>query len=123
MSDVDKIDTGIKAPIPTKPCDRFGLLFFYCGQVALHPSSQELDWSSKDWNFTKAKTKEESNLLTDGNMPKLQTDIDQKMDVDEIPFSKLKIRQSDPKEEPVEVTDSLILPPTIKALEDRVEKE
>ena len=41
----------------------------------------------------------------DCNMPKPQTDIDQKRDVDEIAFSKLQIRQSDLKEEPVEVTD------------------
>ena len=54
--------------------------------------TQELDWSSKDWDDTKAKTKEEANSLMDCNMPKPQTDIDQKMDVDEIPFSKLQIR-------------------------------
>ena len=56
------------------------------------------------------------------NMPKSQTDIDQKMVVDEIAFSKLHIRLSDPKQELVEETDSLILPPMTKASEDMVEK-
>ena len=44
------------------------------------------------------------------------------MDVDELALSKLQIRQSDPKEELVDVTDSLILPPTTKAPEDMAEK-
>ena len=57
MSDLDKIDTDIKAPILTKACDRFGLSCSYCKQGALHPSPQESDWSSKDWDGTKAKTK------------------------------------------------------------------
>ena len=55
-------------------------------------------------------------------MPKPQTDIDQKMDVNEITFSKLQIRQSDLKEELVEVTDSLIPPPMTRVLDDMVEK-
>ena len=55
----------------------------------------------------------------DYNTP--QTDIDQKTNVNEIAFSKLQIRQSDPKEKLV-VTDSLIPPPLMKILEDTVEK-
>ena len=58
----------------------------------------------------------------DYNMPKPQTDIDQKTDVDEIAFSKLQIRQSDPKEELVEVTGSLIPLPMTRVPEDMVEK-
>ena len=39
------------------------------------------------------------------------------MDIDEVAFSKLQFGQSDPKEEPLEVTKSLILPPsTMEAL-------
>ena len=82
----------------------------------------ELDWSSKDWDNTKAKTKGEINSLIDCNTSKPHTDIDQKMDLDEISLSKLQIRQSDLKEELVEVIDSLILPPMTKAPEDTVEK-
>ena len=37
-------------------------------------------------------------------------------------LGKLQIRQSDPKEELVYMTDSLILAPTTKALEDMAEK-
>ena len=86
MSDLDKIDTDIKDPVATKACGRFGLSCSYCKWSALHPSPQESDWTSEDWDGTKAKTKD---LLTDSNVPKLQTDIDQKMDVDELALSKL----------------------------------
>ena len=70
----------------------------------------------------KLKQKTETNSLMNYNMPKPQTDIEQQTDVDEIAFSKLQIRQSDLKEEPVEMTDPLILPPMTKAPEDTVEK-
>ena len=53
--------------------------------------------------------------MTDNNMLKPQT-------VDEIPFSKLQIRQNNPKEKLVEVTYSLIPPTTTKALEDTIQK-
>ena len=52
------------------------------------------------------------------NTPKPQTDIDQT----QIAFSKLQIRQSNPKEELVEVTDSLIPPLLTKMPEDTGEK-
>ena len=80
------------------------------------------DWSSEDCDGTKAKAKEQTNSLLDYNMPKSQTDIDQKADANEIAFIQLQTRQSDPKEEPVEVTDSLIPPPLTKMSEDTVEK-
>ena len=89
MSDLDKIDTDIKAPKVMKACDTFGLSCSYCEQGALHSSPEELDWSSKDWDGTKARAKEDTNSLMDYNMPKPLTDIDQMMDVNEIAFSKL----------------------------------
>ena len=67
MSDLEKIDPDIKAPVLNKPCDRFGLLCSDCEQGALHLSSQELDWPGEDWDGTKAKIKEETNLLMDRN--------------------------------------------------------
>ena len=70
-----------------------------------------MDCSSKDWDGTKAKIKEETNLLMDWNMPKPKTDITQKMNVDKLAFSKLQIRQSDLEEEPVSMTDLLVPPP------------
>ena len=83
-----------------------------------HPSPQVLDWSSKDWDGTMAKAREQTNTLMDYNTPRPQTDIDQTTDVNEVAFSKLKIRQSNPKEELIEVTDSLIPPPLIVTPED-----
>ena len=109
MSEQDKID--IKTTIPTKACDRFGLSCSYYRQGALHLSSQESDWSSEDWDSTKAKATEQTDTLMDNNTPRPQTDIDKTTDIDKVPFSKLQIRQSDPKEELIEVTDSLIPPP------------
>ena len=55
-------------------------------------------------------------------MSKAQTDIDQKLDVDDLAFNKLQIRQSDLKEKTVDMTDSLVLPPSTKGLEDTAEK-
>ena len=43
------------------------------------------------------------------------------MDIDEIPFSKLQIGQDSHKEEPLEVMESLVLPPsTLATLEDTI---
>ena len=58
VSDLNKI--VIVAPTPRKVCDSFGLSCSYCEQGALHPSPQNLDWSSEDWDSTKAKTREQS---------------------------------------------------------------
>ena len=49
--------------------------------------------------------------MTDCNTPRPQTDIDKTTDINEVAFSKLQIIQSNPKEEPIEVTDSLVPPP------------
>ena len=72
--ELDKID--IKTPILTKVCDKFSLSCSYCRQGALHPSPQESDWSSEDWDGTKAKVREQTVTLTEYNAPRLQTDID-----------------------------------------------
>ena len=67
---------------------------------------QELDWSSEDWDGTKAKAREQNNSLIDFNDPKPQTNMEQTMDIDEVVFSKLQIRQSDPKEKLPPVTEA-----------------
>ena len=121
MSDLDTIDADIEAPVLGKVCDRFGLLCSYCKQGDLHSSPQESDWSSEDWDRTKAKRKEETNLLMDWNLPKPQTDTNQKMDVGRLALSKLQIGQIDPKEEQVKETESLIPPMTTKAPEKMAE--
>ena len=128
VSDLDKINTNIEAPVVVKACDRFGLLCPYCEQNGLHPSPQELDWSRKDWDRTKAKRKEETketNLVSDWDLPKPQPNINQKTHIDRMDFSKLHIGQNDPKEEQVEVTKSLIPLPKIdekKAPKEMTEK-
>ena len=94
-------------------CDSFSLSFSFCEQGALHHSPQESDWSSKDWDGTKTKARGQNNSLIDFNEPKHQTNIDQTTDIDEVAFIKLQIGQSNPKEEPIEVTKSLIPPPSV----------
>ena len=74
----------------------------YGEQGALHPSPQESDWSSEDWDRTKAKRKKDTNLLMHWDSPKPQTDIDQKTAADGLSLSKLQIGQRDPTEEHVE---------------------
>ena len=55
--------------------------------------------------------REQTGTLMDNNTPKPQTDIDKATDIDKVAFSKLQIRQGHPKDELIEVTDSLIPPP------------
>ena len=55
----------------------FGLSSFYCKQGAPHPSPQESDGSSEEWDGTQAKVREETNTLMDNNSPRPQTNIDQ----------------------------------------------
>ena len=83
----------------------------YCEQGAPHPSPQELDWSSKDWDGSKAKAREQTYTLIDFNEPKPQTDNDKTTDINNVAFSKLHNGQSNLREELIEVTDSLIPPP------------
>ena len=70
----------------TKACDRFCLSCSYCEQGAPHPSPQESDWSSEDWDGTKVKAREQNDSLVDFNEPKPQTNIDQSIDTDEGSF-------------------------------------
>ena len=84
-----------------KACDSFGLSCSYCKQGAPHPLPQDSNWSRKDWDGTKTKAREQSKSLIDFNGPKPQTNMEQTMDIDEVAFSKLQIRQSDLKEGPL----------------------
>ena len=91
MLELDRTD--IKAPIPLKACDSFSLSCTHCEQGAPHPSPQESDWSSEDWDSTKAKVREQTDTLIDFNEPRPQTDNDKTTDIDEVAFSKLQIGQ------------------------------
>ena len=46
-------------------------------------------------------------------------DIEQTMDIDEIPFNKLQIGQDDLKDEPLEVIESLVPPPQMMETSDK----
>ena len=70
-----------------------------------------MDWSSKDWDSTKAKAGEQTDTLINFNEPRPQTNNNKTTDIGKVAFSKLQIGQSDPKEELIQVTDSLIPPP------------
>ena len=60
--------------------------------------------------------------MTDYNTPRPLTDIDKTTDVSEVAFSKLQIGQSNPMEELIEVTDSLIPPPLTETPGDMTER-
>ena len=60
VTDLDAIDKDNMAPFPVRVCDRFRLSCSFCEQGAPHPSPQESDWSGKDWDGTKTKTKKET---------------------------------------------------------------
>ena len=65
VSDLNKLD--IVAPTPRKACNSLSLSSSYCEQGALHPLPQNSDWSSEDWNGTKAKARKQSKSLIDFN--------------------------------------------------------
>ena len=93
-------------------------LCFYCKQGALHPLLQDSDWSNKDWDVIKAKTREQSKSLIDLNDPKPKTDMEHTTDISKVPFSKPQIGQVDQKEEPLEVMASLVPPPPMTEASD-----
>ena len=76
---VTKMDmTGsdkVKAPLSVKVCDRIGLICQFCKQSALHPLTQESDWTDKDWTGKQTKTQKpagETNLMSDWDLPSPQ---------------------------------------------------
>ena len=91
-------------------CNGFGTSCLYCRQSAHHPSPQHSDWLSEDWDGDKAKSREQSKSLIGLSDPKSKKNVEQTMDIDKIPFSKLQKGQDDEKKEPLEVMDSLVPP-------------
>ena len=116
VSNLNKIN--IVAPTPKKGCNGFSLSCSYCKQGAQHPSPQNSDWSSEDWDGNKAKTKEQNKSLIDLSDPKPKTDMEWTMDIDERPFNELQIGQDDSKDEPLEVTESLVPTPQVTETSD-----
>ena len=85
-------------------------------QNVLHPSPQESDWSDEDWTRRHTSTQketEETNLLSDCNLPKPQSEPNSKPEVDKLDMDKLVLEHDNPQEEEIQVTDSLTLPHTM----------
>ena len=116
--DLNKID--IIAPMLRKACGSFGLSCSHCKQGAWHPMSQDLDWSSEDYDGTKAKARVQNKSLIGFNDSMPQTNIEQTMDIDEVVFNKLQSRQSNLREGTLEVMKSLIPPPPVTKVPEEV---
>ena len=71
VSNLNKIN--IVAPTLRKACNGFGPSCLYCKKGTQHPSPQNSDWSSEDWDGYKAKTKEQNKSLIDLSDPKPKT--------------------------------------------------
>ena len=94
-------------------------------QNVLHPSPQESDWSDEDWTGAHKSTQKETgetNLLSDWEMAKPQSEPDSKQEVDKLDMDKVHLEQDNPQEEQIKITDSLMLPPTMKE-EEKVTTE
>ena len=99
-------------PIPQRTYECFGHTCSFCKQNVPHPSTIHSDWFSEDWDGDKANAKEQNSLI-DLDSPKLKIDQDQATYIDSLPFHNLSLEHDGQKmEEPVEVTQSLILPLT-----------
>ena len=126
MTKLNNIDTDRKVPLSVKICDRCGPSCSFCKLNVLHPSPQEPDWSDEDWNWTHNTIQEETgetNLLSDWDLPKPQSEPNSKLEVDKLDIDKLNVAQDSPKEEWIKVTDSLILPPTTSEEEEKATME
>ena len=65
----------------------------------------------------------ETSLLSDWDLPKSQSEPSSKLGVDKLDIDKLHLEQDRPKEEQIEVTNSLIPPPTTGKEEEKVTME
>ena len=121
MTNLVTIDTDKKAPLSVNVCDRFGPSCSLCKQNVPHPSPQESDWSEEDWNGAHTSTQKtgKTNLLSDWDSPKPQSEPNSRPEVDKLDIDKIHLEQDSPKEEQIEVTDSLILPPTTSKEEEK----
>ena len=112
MTYLDKV----KVPPSVKVCDRFGPTCQFCKQASPHSLPQESDWTDKDWTGDQTKTQKpvgETNLMSDLDLPSPQYNPDWKPEeVDKINIDKLGLDPDNPQEELLQVTDSLIPPPT-----------
>ena len=93
-----------KEPLLAKVCKRFGLSCSFCKQHILHPSPQESDWSDEDWTGEHTNTQKitgETNLLSDWDLPKPQSNPTSNPEVDKINMDKLSLEHDNPQEEQI----------------------
>ena len=115
VTNMDTIVTNKKVPLSVKVCNSFGPSSSFCKQKSLHPSPQESDWSDEDWTGAYTSTQKETgetNLLSDWNLSKPQSEPNSRPGVDKLDMDKLDLEHDNPQEEQIQVTDSLILAPT-----------
>ena len=82
---LDTVDMDKKAPLSVKVCDRFGPSCSFYKQNILHPSPQKSDWSDDIWTRAHKNTQKETgetNLLSDWDLPKPQSDPDSRPEGD-----------------------------------------
>ena len=109
MTKLDTIDIDKKVPLQGKICDKYGPSCSFCKHGTPHPLPQESDWSDKDWDGTRAKAQKETgetNLLSDWDLLKSQSEPNSKLEVDKLDIDQLHLEQDSPKEEWIEVTNS-----------------
>ena len=126
VNNLDTVDMDNKALLSVKVCNRFGLSCSFCKQNILHPSPQGSDWSDNDWTRAHESTQkemEETNLLSDWELPKHQSEPDSKPEVDKLDMGKLHLEHDNPQEEQIKVTNSLIPPPTMDKEEKAITEE
>ena len=115
-----------KVPLSVIVCNRFRMGCQFCKQSIPHPSPEESDWIVKDWTGGHTKTLKpvgETNPLSDWDLSSSQYNPDSKPEVDKINMDKLSLDHDNPQEELIQVTDSLILPPTMDKEEKTTTQE
>ena len=94
MTSLDTIDTDKKLPLLVEVCDRFGPSCSFCKQNVPNPSPQESDWSDKDWTGAHKSAQNntgETNLLSDWDLPKPQSEPNSKPELDKLDIDKLHL--------------------------------
>ena len=94
---------------PQKACEHFGATWSFCRQQVPHPLPVQSDWSSKDWDGDKAKTREQ-NPIVKFDIPRPKTDNSTLNSVDSLPFQGLTIWTDKPDKKAPEVLTTLIPP-------------
>ena len=96
--------------IPQMACKQFGATCSFCRQQVPHPSLNQSDWSSEDWDRDKDKAKEQNSIVK-FNIPWPKMNNPTLDPVDSIPFDKLTIQTDGPDKKALEVSATLIPPP------------